>query len=148
MCRVEDSDRYGRIPAVHVFYFPDGNSYRFILGDMLGDVIGCVDFSSFPTCTRLNTVWLNCLDGHDEWGGRTPSSAAGRAPSVEGRYRPALPGASRSLDVHDIQKKLQKMKNVKTAQHRMMDEQRENETYCRYLARLTAYYFKDRTAGW
>ncbi len=45
-------------PRFHA-YFPAGNSYPSILGDMLGDAIGCVGFSwaASPACTEL--VGLN-----------------------------------------------------------------------------------------
>ncbi|KAJ8320460.1 hypothetical protein KUTeg_002047 [Tegillarca granosa] len=44
-------------------YFPAGNSYPSILGDMLSDAIGCVGFSwaASPACTELETVVLDWL---------------------------------------------------------------------------------------
>ena len=69
-------------PRFHA-YFPAGNSYPSILGDMLGDAIGCVGFSwvrlkksldkrtakylkayfkaAAPACTELETVVLDWL---------------------------------------------------------------------------------------
>ncbi len=38
-------------PRFHA-YFPAGNSYPSILGDMLGDAIGCVGFSWVRTSTQ------------------------------------------------------------------------------------------------
>jgi len=49
-------------PRFHA-YFPAGNSYPSILGDMLGDAIGCVGFSwaAAPACTELETIVLDWL---------------------------------------------------------------------------------------
>ena len=49
-------------PRFHA-YFPAGNSYPSILGDMLGDAIGCVGFSwaASPACTELETIVLDWL---------------------------------------------------------------------------------------
>ncbi|XP_011881789.1 PREDICTED: aromatic-L-amino-acid decarboxylase [Vollenhovia emeryi] len=44
-------------PRFHA-YFPAGNSFPSILGDMLGDAIGCIGFSwaASPACTELETI--------------------------------------------------------------------------------------------
>ncbi|XP_065162575.1 tyrosine decarboxylase-like [Atheta coriaria] len=44
-------------PRFHA-YFPSGNSYPSILGDMLSDAIGCIGFSwaASPACTELETI--------------------------------------------------------------------------------------------
>ncbi|XP_063232615.1 tyrosine decarboxylase-like [Bacillus rossius redtenbacheri] len=44
-------------------YFPAGNSYPSILGDMLGDAIGCIGFSwaASPALTELETIVLDWL---------------------------------------------------------------------------------------
>ncbi|XP_055317944.1 tyrosine decarboxylase isoform X2 [Sitodiplosis mosellana] len=49
-------------PRFHA-YFPAGNSYPSILGDMLGDGIGCIGFSwaASPACTELETIVLDWL---------------------------------------------------------------------------------------
>lgn len=49
-------------PRFHA-YFPAGNSYPSILGDMLGDAIGCVGFSwaASPACTELETIMLDWM---------------------------------------------------------------------------------------
>lgn len=49
-------------PRFHA-YFPAGNSYPSILGDMLGDAIGCVGFSwaAAPACTELETIMLDWM---------------------------------------------------------------------------------------
>ncbi|XP_044734644.1 aromatic-L-amino-acid decarboxylase-like [Chrysoperla carnea] len=49
-------------PRFHA-YFPAGNSYPSILGDMLGDAIGCIGFSwaASPACTELETIVLDWL---------------------------------------------------------------------------------------
>ncbi|XP_049862345.1 aromatic-L-amino-acid decarboxylase-like isoform X1 [Schistocerca gregaria] len=49
-------------PRFHA-YFPSGNSYPSILGDMLGDAIGCIGFSwaASPACTELETIVLDWL---------------------------------------------------------------------------------------
>lgn len=49
-------------PRFHA-YFPAGNSYPSILGDMLGDAIGCVGFSwaASPACTELETIVLDWM---------------------------------------------------------------------------------------
>ena len=49
-------------PQFHA-YFPAGNSYPSILGDMLGDAIGCVGFSwaASPACTELETIMLDWM---------------------------------------------------------------------------------------
>ncbi|CAG0917475.1 unnamed protein product, partial [Notodromas monacha] len=49
-------------PQFHA-YFPAGNSYPSILGDMLGDALGCVGFSwaASPACTELETIVLDWL---------------------------------------------------------------------------------------
>ncbi|GFG38846.1 hypothetical protein Cfor_03498, partial [Coptotermes formosanus] len=49
-------------PRFHA-YFPSGNSYPSILGDMLSDAIGCVGFSwaASPACTELETIVLDWL---------------------------------------------------------------------------------------
>lgn len=49
-------------PRFHA-YFPSGNSYPSILGDMLSDGIGCIGFSwaASPACTELETIVLNWL---------------------------------------------------------------------------------------
>ncbi|XP_011502491.1 PREDICTED: aromatic-L-amino-acid decarboxylase-like isoform X2 [Ceratosolen solmsi marchali] len=49
-------------PRFHA-YFPAGNSFPSILGDMLSDAIGCIGFSwaASPACTELETIvcdWL------------------------------------------------------------------------------------------
>ncbi|XP_064598786.1 aromatic-L-amino-acid decarboxylase-like [Liolophura sinensis] len=47
-------------PHFHA-YFPAGNSFPSILGDMLSDAIGCVGFSwaASPACTELETLVLD-----------------------------------------------------------------------------------------
>ncbi|XP_014774406.1 aromatic-L-amino-acid decarboxylase [Octopus bimaculoides] len=47
-------------PNFHA-YFPSGNSYPSIIGDMLSDAIGCVGFSwaASPACTELETIVLD-----------------------------------------------------------------------------------------
>ncbi|XP_014291341.1 aromatic-L-amino-acid decarboxylase [Halyomorpha halys] len=49
-------------PRFHA-YFPSGNSYPSILGDMLSDIIGCIGFSwaASPACTELETIVLDWL---------------------------------------------------------------------------------------
>ncbi|XP_034478533.1 tyrosine decarboxylase [Drosophila innubila] len=49
-------------PRFHA-YFPSGNSFPSILGDMLGDGIGCIGFSwaASPACTELETIVLDWL---------------------------------------------------------------------------------------
>ncbi|XP_045623400.1 aromatic-L-amino-acid decarboxylase [Procambarus clarkii] len=49
-------------PRFHA-YFPSGNSYPSILGDMLSDGIGCIGFSwaASPACTELETIVLDWL---------------------------------------------------------------------------------------
>lgn len=49
-------------PRFHA-YFPSGNSYPSILGDMLADGIGCIGFSwaASPACTELETIVLDWL---------------------------------------------------------------------------------------
>ncbi|KAK6196104.1 hypothetical protein SNE40_001393 [Patella caerulea] len=49
-------------PHFHA-YFPTGNSFPGILGDMLSDAIGCIGFSwaSGPSCTELEVVVMNWL---------------------------------------------------------------------------------------
>lgn len=49
-------------PRFHA-YFPAGNSFPSILGDMLGDGIGCIGFSwaASPACTELETIVLDWL---------------------------------------------------------------------------------------
>ncbi|KAL5014081.1 hypothetical protein ScPMuIL_008351 [Solemya velum] len=54
-------------PNFHA-YFPAGNSYPSILGDMLSDGIGCVGFSwaASPACTELETIvmdWIGKMIG-------------------------------------------------------------------------------------
>jgi aromatic-L-amino-acid decarboxylase len=47
-------------PRFHA-YFPSGNSYPSILGDMLSDAIGCIGFSwaASPVCAELETIVLD-----------------------------------------------------------------------------------------
>ncbi|XP_022920879.1 tyrosine decarboxylase-like [Onthophagus taurus] len=47
-------------PHFHA-YFPSGNSFPSILGDMLADAIGCIGFSwaASPACTELETIVLD-----------------------------------------------------------------------------------------
>lgn len=49
-------------PRFHA-YFPSGNSYPSILGDMLSDGLGCIGFSwaASPACTELETIVLDWL---------------------------------------------------------------------------------------
>lgn len=49
-------------PRFHA-YFPSGNSYPSMLGDMLSDGIGCIGFSwaASPACTELETIVLDWL---------------------------------------------------------------------------------------
>lgn len=49
-------------PRFHA-YFPAGNSFPSILGDMLSDGIGCIGFSwaASPACTELETIVLDWL---------------------------------------------------------------------------------------
>ncbi|XP_059166259.1 aromatic-L-amino-acid decarboxylase-like isoform X2 [Physella acuta] len=49
-------------PHFHA-YFPTGNSYPAILGDMLSDAIGCIGFSwaSSPACTELEISMMDWL---------------------------------------------------------------------------------------
>ena len=52
-------------PRFHA-YFPAGNSYPSILGDMLSDAIGCVGFSwaASPACTELEAIVLDWLGNY------------------------------------------------------------------------------------
>ncbi|XP_050699463.1 aromatic-L-amino-acid decarboxylase-like isoform X1 [Eriocheir sinensis] len=57
-------------PRFHA-YFPAGNSYPSILGDMLSDGLGCIGFSwaASPACTELETIvldWLGKMAGLPE----------------------------------------------------------------------------------
>jgi glutamate/tyrosine decarboxylase-like PLP-dependent enzyme len=47
-------------PRFHA-YFPSGNSFPSILGDMLSDAIGCIGFSwaASPACTELETIVMD-----------------------------------------------------------------------------------------
>ncbi|XP_014204510.1 aromatic-L-amino-acid decarboxylase-like [Copidosoma floridanum] len=47
-------------PRFHA-YFPSGNSFPSILGDMLSDAIGCIGFSwaASPACTELESIVLD-----------------------------------------------------------------------------------------
>ncbi|XP_071945458.1 aromatic-L-amino-acid decarboxylase-like [Antedon mediterranea] len=49
-------------PHFHA-YFPTGNSFPAILGDMLSDVIGCIGFTwiASPACTELETIVMDWL---------------------------------------------------------------------------------------
>ncbi|CAG5136399.1 unnamed protein product [Candidula unifasciata] len=49
-------------PHFHA-YFPAGNSYPALLGDMLSDAIGCIGFTwaSSPACTELEVVMMDWL---------------------------------------------------------------------------------------
>ncbi|KAJ8941390.1 hypothetical protein NQ318_011827 [Aromia moschata] len=49
-------------PRFHA-YFPSGNSFPSILGDMLSDAIGCIGFSwaASPACTELEAIVLDWL---------------------------------------------------------------------------------------
>ncbi|CAL4158570.1 unnamed protein product, partial [Meganyctiphanes norvegica] len=49
-------------PRFHA-YFPSGNSYPSILGDMLSSGLGCIGFSwaSSPACTELENIVVNWL---------------------------------------------------------------------------------------
>ncbi|XP_033116011.1 aromatic-L-amino-acid decarboxylase-like [Anneissia japonica] len=54
-------------PNFHAYY-PTGNSFPSILGDMLSDVIGCIGFTwiASPACTELETIvmdWLGKMVG-------------------------------------------------------------------------------------
>lgn len=51
-------------PRFHA-YFPSGNSFPSILGDMLSDAIGCIGFSwaASPALTELETIVLDWLGG-------------------------------------------------------------------------------------
>ncbi|XP_050413559.2 aromatic-L-amino-acid decarboxylase [Patella vulgata] len=54
-------------PNFHA-YFPAGNSYPSILGDMLSNAIGCIGFSwaASPACTELETIvmdWMGKMIG-------------------------------------------------------------------------------------
>lgn len=53
-------------PRFHA-YFPSGNSFPSILGDMLGDGIGCIGFSwaASPACTELETIVLDWLGEYE-----------------------------------------------------------------------------------
>ncbi|KAF5272231.1 hypothetical protein FQA39_LY01313 [Lamprigera yunnana] len=44
-------------------YFPSGNSFPSILGDMLSDAIGCIGFSwaASPACTELETIVMDWM---------------------------------------------------------------------------------------
>ncbi|XP_077998806.1 aromatic-L-amino-acid decarboxylase-like [Glandiceps talaboti] len=65
-------------PQFHA-YFPAGNSYPSILGDMLSDAIGCVGFSwaASPACTELETIVL-------DWFGRMIGLPKHLLPFTEG----------------------------------------------------------------
>ena len=54
-------------PHFHA-YFPAGNSYPSILGDMLSNALGCVGFSwaASPACTELETIVLDWLGGFND----------------------------------------------------------------------------------
>jgi glutamate/tyrosine decarboxylase-like PLP-dependent enzyme len=57
-------------PQFHA-YFPSGNSYPSILGDLLSSGLGIIGFSwsSSPACTELETIimnWLGKMVGLDE----------------------------------------------------------------------------------
>lgn len=61
-------------PRFHA-YFPAGNSYPSILGDMLGDAIGCVGFSwaAAPSCTELETIMLDWMGEREKSGSKRGS---------------------------------------------------------------------------
>ncbi|XP_046620420.1 tyrosine decarboxylase-like [Neodiprion virginianus] len=69
-------------PRFHA-YFPSGNSYPSILGDMLSDAIGCIGFSwaASPACTELETVVLDwfakAMDLPEEFLSETEESKGG-----------------------------------------------------------------------
>ncbi|XP_022920893.1 aromatic-L-amino-acid decarboxylase-like [Onthophagus taurus] len=68
-------------PHFHA-YFPSGNSFPSILGDMLSDAIGCIGFSwaASPSCTELETIVV-------DWYGRAiglPSNFITSAPNSTG----------------------------------------------------------------
>ncbi|XP_017768244.1 PREDICTED: aromatic-L-amino-acid decarboxylase-like [Nicrophorus vespilloides] len=69
-------------PRFHA-YFPSGNSYPSILGDMLSDAIGCIGFSwaASPACTELETIvmdWLGKAIGlPEDFITSTPKSTGG-----------------------------------------------------------------------
>ncbi|KDR12158.1 Aromatic-L-amino-acid decarboxylase, partial [Zootermopsis nevadensis] len=69
-------------PRFHA-YFPSGNSYPSILGDMLSDAIGCIGFSwaASPVCTELETIvldWFGKAIGlPDEFIASSPGSKGG-----------------------------------------------------------------------
>ncbi|KAF2368857.1 Pyridoxal phosphate-dependent decarboxylase [Trinorchestia longiramus] len=68
-------------PRFHA-YFPSGNSYPSILGDMLSDGIGCIGFSwaASPACTELETIvvdWLGQMVGLPETFLSFPESSIG-----------------------------------------------------------------------
>ncbi|XP_059478229.1 tyrosine decarboxylase-like [Neocloeon triangulifer] len=69
-------------PRFHA-YFPSGNSFPSILGDMLSDAIGCIGFSwaASPSCAELETIvldWLGQAIGlPEEFLSKTPGGKGG-----------------------------------------------------------------------
>lgn len=49
-------------PQFHAFY-PAGNSYPAIVGDIIANGLGCIGFSwiSSPACTELEMIMMNWL---------------------------------------------------------------------------------------
>ncbi|KZC13244.1 Aromatic-L-amino-acid decarboxylase [Dufourea novaeangliae] len=59
-CKIMPGITHWQHPRFHA-YFPSGNSFPSILGDMLSDAIGCIGFSwaASPACTELETIVLD-----------------------------------------------------------------------------------------
>lgn len=104
-------------PRFHA-YFPSGNSFPSILGDMLSDGIGCIGFSwaASPACTELETIvldWLGQMIGlPEEFLSCTENSKGGGVMQSS---------ASECVLVSLLAARAQKIKELKTV-HPFVDE--------------------------
>jgi len=104
-------------PRFHA-YFPSGNSFPSILGDMLSDGIGCIGFSwaASPVCTELETIVL-------DWLGRMIGLPKEMLSSTEGSRGGGVmqSSASECVLVSLLAARAQKVKELKTV-HPFVDE--------------------------
>lgn len=114
-------------PRFHA-YFPSGNSYPSILGDMLSDAIGCIGFSwaASPVCAELETIVLDwygkAIGLPDEFIASSPGSKGGGV---------IQSCASECILVSMLAARAQAIKNLKKQNPDMEDSA--------FLPRLVAY---------
>lgn len=126
-CKIMPGITHWQHPRFHA-YFPSGNSFPSILGDMLSDAIGCIGFSwaASPACTELETIVL-------DWFAKAMNlPTAFMADNEAGKGGGVIQGSASECI-------LVSMLAARTQIIRMLKEQDPNTEDSAFLPRLVAY---------